>query len=812
MNVRVHCIGNAHIDPVWLWRWPEGLQEVKATFRSALDRMKEHPAFTFTASSAAFYAWIEENDPEMFEEIRMRVDEGRWEIVGGWWVEPDANLPGGESFVRHALVSQRYFRAKFGRISRIGYHPDGFGHSAMLPQILAGSGIEAYCFMRPGPHEKALPEPVFWWEADDGSRVLAARIPFEYCTWSDELDAHIARCRSRVRPPYPAALSLYGVGNHGGGPTRENLASLDRAMAREDHGTALLFSSLERFFGEFHDPAFAIPTVHDELQHHARGCYSAHSGVKRACRQTENLLVVAEKFLALARTVTGIPYPAEPLRQAWKDLLFNQFHDILAGTSLPSAYEDADAFFGEATAIGARGLNQALQSLSWRIGIEPEEQTVPWVVFNPHAWEATLPVELETVAWDAGEMLVDPSGTPIPVQPIRSEASARGRGRVVFQASLPPLGWTVFRRKRRETGEPIDGEGFGSGTSLANARLLLEVDETTGHLRRLVDRAVDIDVLAAPAARAVVYDDPSDTWSHDISRFDRMIGEFTAERVVRTEDGPVRGAIRVESRYGNSRLVQEFRLYAGDAAVEVRVTIDWQERRKAVKLLFPLALDFREATYEIPYGQIVRPAEGTEEPGQSWIDVSGYHRGLGEVYGLSLLNDGKYSFSVTGREMAMTVLRSPAYAHHDPIVLDDHETYAVIDQGRHTFCYRIVPHRGDWRQAETVRRARELNQAARWIPETFHPGPLPQVMPGIAVEPRSVLLEALKIAEDDDRLLIVRIRETAGAAAEGTIHIPWLERHVPFWCRPNEIKTFAVPFANEVPAFETNLIEDPVRA
>jgi alpha-mannosidase len=191
---KLHMIGNAHIDPVWLWLWQEGFHEVKASFRSALDLMKEYDDFIFVASSAAFYEWIEKSDPAMFAEIQQRVQEGRWELVGGWWVEPDCNIPSGESFVRHGLYAQRYFKEKFGRIAKTGFNIDSFGHSATLPQILKKSGIDHYVFLRPMPHERSLPSRLFWWEACDGSRILAFRIPFAYLSWGADLEAHALRC------------------------------------------------------------------------------------------------------------------------------------------------------------------------------------------------------------------------------------------------------------------------------------------------------------------------------------------------------------------------------------------------------------------------------------------------------------------------------------------------------------------------------------------------------------------------------------------------------------------------------------------
>src|SRR5262245_46553296 len=213
----LHMIGNAHLDPVWLWQWPEGLQEAKATFRSALDRLNESPDFVFTSSSAAIYEWVEENAPDLFAEIAARVAEGRWQIAGGWWIQPDCNLPGGESYVRQGLYGQRYFREKLGVTATIGYRVDGFGHHGMLPQILSKMGMDSYVFMRPQEHEKDLPGRLFWWEADDGSRVLAFRIPYAYTAGgtTEDLDRHIRRNAEVVTAEFPESMCFFGVGNHG---------------------------------------------------------------------------------------------------------------------------------------------------------------------------------------------------------------------------------------------------------------------------------------------------------------------------------------------------------------------------------------------------------------------------------------------------------------------------------------------------------------------------------------------------------------------------------------------------------------------
>src|ERR1041385_6243141 len=297
---KLHMIGNAHIDPVWLWQWQEGFHEVKATFRSALDRMKEYPDFKFVASSAAFYEWVEESEPAMFAEIQQRVAEGRWDIVGGWWVEPDCNIPSGESFVRHGLYGQRYFKEKFGVIARTGFNVDSFGHAGTLPQILKKSGLDYYVFLRPMPHEKGLPSRLFWWQADDCSRVLAFRIPFEYLSWGKELEIHARRCADEMKAPVDEIMCFYGVGNHGGGPTIANLESIHCLDANPQFPARLICSTPEEFFCAAETKGWQIPTVQSELQHHASGCYASHSGIKRWNRIAENRLLAAEKLSVAA--------------------------------------------------------------------------------------------------------------------------------------------------------------------------------------------------------------------------------------------------------------------------------------------------------------------------------------------------------------------------------------------------------------------------------------------------------------------------------------------------------------------------------
>ncbi len=810
---RLHMIGNAHIDPVWLWQWQEGMAEIKATFRSALDRMNEDPQFIFTASSVAFHAWVEENDPAMFQEIRARVAEGRWQIVGGWWVEPDCNLPSGESFARHALYSQRYLRDKFGVMATVGYNVDSFGHSGMLPQLLKKAGMDAYIFMRPSPHEKGLPSRLFWWESDDGSRVLTYRLPYEYVTWGKDVEQQARRCAAELKPPMNEAMCFYGVGNHGGGPTKENLMSIRQLNAAPDM-PELVYSSPAQFFESASAQNESIPVVHGDLQHHASGCYSAHSGIKRWNRQAENRLLAAEKLSTMIRTAAlcdsdptrvGERHVQNLLGQAWKNVLFNQFHDVLAGTSIEEAYEDARNSYGEAISVADRVLNDAIQSVSWRIRIEPEEGMKPIVVFNPHAWQVKPNIELELGTMPASAVLLDDQEREVPIQQVHSHGAAPGRQRISFVADLPPLGYRTFRLVPRANAQRLE-HMVATDCTIENDYLRLEIDTTTGYLNQLVDKVSQHNVLLNPAKPVVIHD-PSDTWGHNVWKFDQVIGEFTVKSVRLVEHGPVKSVIRVMSEYGASRLVQEYALCAGLDQVDVHVAVDWREHFKMLKLRFPLNLNMMTATYEIPYGHIERFANGEEEPMQSWVDVSGVSRDTGALYGLSILNDGKYGADVNVRDIGLTVLRSPIYAHHMPLVPDPEGFYSFIDQGIQHFGYSLLPHAGGWEQAHIVRRAAELNQRPVVIVETFHPqGTLPQSDSYLQVDQGNIIVSVVKQAEDNDDI-VLRAYETDQTSTHAAICLPKLGRIIEADYGPCEIKTFRVPRNKSRPVVETNLLE-----
>ena len=808
----IHLIGNAHLDPVWLWRWQEGFAEVKATFRSALERMKEFPDFVFTCAAAAIYEWVEENDPDMFAEIKQRVDEGRWAVTGGWWIQADCNLPSGESFVRQALYAQRYFHSRFGVRCRCGYCVDSFGHCASLPKILRGCGLTGWVWMRPQEHENPdIPMPLFRWQADDGSEVLAMRISHQgYTAWSvEDLEQRIRDIHERYAETGPgsAQLCFFGVGNHGGGPTVEQLQVIERRRS-EGKEPRLLYSSPERF-QDLHIAA-DLPTYRGELQHHASGCYAAVSLIKSLNRQAETRLAEAEAWSAAARMAVGKKAPTAELARAWKHVLFNQFHDIMAGTSLEESYEDARHQIGGAIHTADYARNSAQQAVSWQV--DTRGHGAPLFVFNNLPVPFSGVVETEDFGFGAlpgTPQFTDDAGRPVPAQTIRAHSEVGGTGaarrRAVLQLDLPPLGYRLLRLREADRAPSAPAQPTDSVRAehrlLENRNIRLRI-RPNGCIA-LLDRNTGRQVLktTAGAGGCLVVPDPSDTWSHGVFRFDGQGAAFTLVRTELVEDGPIRGRIRARFRYGESLLTLDYTLGAGERFVGIDGEIDWRGRESIVKLVFPLRFAAREHTAEIPYGSLVRPNNGEEEPMQRWVDVSGRSGGL------SVANDCKYSYDARDNTLRITLLRSPVYAHHLPTQLEQDREYRVTDQGRQRFRLRLMPHAGDWRKAGVVATALQLNSPPNTLFETEHPGALGPVGSFLQWSSPGIAPGAFKSAESGDGL-VLRVAESLGRPTRCRFTLPATGHSWTRSFRGGEIRTFLVPPEREAPVQDTSMLEE----
>ena len=800
-KTKFYLVGNAHLDPVWQWRWQEGSAEAKATVRSALDRMKEYDDFKFVCSSASVYRWIEEFDNDMFEEIKMRVKEGRFVIVGGWYVQPDCNLPSGEGFARQTLYSQRYFMENFGTMAKVGYNVDSFGHNANLPQILKKSGMDQYIFMRPAPHENNLDSDIFNWKSADGSSVLTYRILDPYCCKFDEmekLEERIAYLDETTKAEIDSIPFFYGVGNHGGGPTIRHIELL-KEYANAHPECEMYFSTLLDFFDRVRSDGCKVPDYTGDLQHHAAGCYATVSDIKNGIRRSECELLAAEEFSVLARRLCNKKYDSKKFENAWNNVCFLHFHDIMDGCCIKEVYDDTKYMYGSALEVAAVAENNALQTISWAVDtVDDKETGIPVFVFNPHPFSVRQCVQVNQKAVG----ILDSNKKPVPWQLVRSSTKeCYNRPDIAFMAEVPALGYAVYYLVGAKT-DPEEGfkaeesdvkayDTYGSKSSfgcstihLENEYWHLKFENYSGYISSFFDKKAEKEIITDRAAVPVVIDEYyHDTWSHDKNFFTNEMARFSDAEVKVVESGPVRATVKVVSRYNNSTLTQYFTLYSNSKKIEVRASVDWHEKHKMLKIKWPFVVENPKAIYEIPFGFIERPADGEEEPGLMWFGVKGTNGGY------AICNSDTYSSSVKNGTLYHTVLRSPIYGDHGGPRSDESD---YTEQGVREFKYVVMPF--DGANAEVIKESRALNKPLTNVIENWHSGKISdKVYEGINVSADNVVVSAVKRSEDE-KGLVVRLYETEGEKTSVTVKGGVID---------TPLKAEITPFS-----FETYLLED----
>jgi alpha-mannosidase len=765
-NSKIHLIGNAHLDPAWMWRMDEGFAAFRSTCRSALDRIREFPGFIFTCSSAAHYEFVEETDPKLFAEIQQAVRDGRWRLVGGWWVEPDCNLPSGESFIRQALLGQRYYLSRFGKIATVGYNIDSFGHNANLPQLLRKAGLTSYIFMRPQQEEKELDAALFEWEAPSGDRVTTYRLPLHY---SNHQHATLEKLEALPTIQHYTAkhdwMIFFGVGDHGGGPT---IAELKDIQELQKTRSDIELGDPEKFFATV--DRSSLPVIRGEMQPHAIGCYSAHSEIKQLHLRAERALQQAERAQVLARInnleVTG----TDELHRAWKNLCFNQFHDILGGVAIREACDDAISMFREAISIADRISLTHLARITARVDTSAHVDNL--IVFNLAAhgreelveFEVWQPFELGEELQNSALFLIDAIGNRISTQRIESSGKiGNDRARFVANVRVPAIGWGTFGIERSSVQE----------------RVALN------------------EAFRLPHTPAITVRDDSDTWGHGTRSFTKFEESFSVAATEMIENGPLRKAWRVKSSGGASRMEEEYFVQEGKNAIELRVFLDWREQHKILKLRFKHGCKDPVATCEIPYSWIKRNIGDAEWPGQSWVNVSERDGSRG----FAIVTDSKYSYSVNEEYIYVVAARSPLFAHHaPPHDVKESERLRYQDQGEQEFRMLLIPHDGNWSGDVLT----HIHSPLITELESQHGGDLPGVFKGIDRESHGVHIGAMKLAEDGDGI-IVRAIEQAGESSAARFEFAgsdWSTQFSPF-----EIKTFLIYGGN---VNEVDFLERPL--
>ena len=790
----LHLTGNSHIDAAWLWPWTETVDVVKRTFGTALQLMNEYPDYTYTQSAAQYNAWLADKYPQMNDEIKRRIKEGRWEIVGGMWVEPDLNMPDGEAQVRSILVGKRWFQKEYGVDVRIGWNPDSFGYTWQLPQIYKRSGMDYFVTQKMTWNDtNQLPFKLFWWESPDGSKVLTY-FPHDYA--NDNLnpvrltdDLALARAKA---PGMTEIMDLYGIGDHGGGPTRAILdegvhwAQPDKVMPKMQFGTAQSYftsvekkiapdspvwdySSIAKGYKPPADPGngeVAIPTWKSEMyfEYH-RGVMTTQANHKRNIRNSEEEAINAEKLASLA-WLDGKKYPGEELTEDWKKITFNDFHDLAAGSGIGIIYKEAQKDFDDVRWSTNEISQAAIKTLAAGINTEVHNG-VPVLVLNPLAWERGGPVTVDVQlpsAFAGGVSVVDVAGHVVPSQVLKSDPKTNSYTLLIVPEGVPSLGYKVLHVVAGA--KPFASDLKAQGFTLENGSLKVTVDNTTGCITSIYNKKSQFESLAPGACGNQLQtfkDTPKDydAWNIDPGTLDHFTPIDKADSVELVEKGPLRSAIRVTRTWQKSKFVQDITLDAGSDQVDIVNDIDWHEEHVLLKAAFPLAASSDKATYEVPYGAIQRATTRNnswekaqfEVPALRWADL-----GDGQ-HGFSLINNSKYGYDDQDNVLRLSLLRSPTWP--DP----------EADRGHHHFTYALYPHGGDWKQALTVRHGYEYNYGLHAVQVESHTGSMPAEFAYVTVKPENVVLTAMKKAEDSNGL-IFRVYEWAGKSSDVQFHVP----------------------------------------
>ncbi|HEV2128925.1 MAG TPA: glycoside hydrolase family 38 C-terminal domain-containing protein, partial [Thermomicrobiales bacterium] len=731
--------GHAHIDLAWLWPVAETRRKVRRTWSSVLRLMDKYPDFTFNQSSAQAYKWMEEDDPELLERIKTRVAEGRWEPIGGSWAEPDCQVTGGEAFARQLFYGQRFFEQTFGQRNTVAWLPDVFGFSGGLPQLLQQAAITGFFTTKLIWNENnAFPYDLFWWQGLDGSRVLAHTFlnpnggynghinPLDtYQTWQNFIGKRI----------HDESLLAFGWGDGGGGPSEDMLQNYDRI---KDYPVLpkLEMGMVEQFYDSL--PREGLPTWVGEmyLELH-RATLTTQALAKQLNRQGEHRLVEAEAFATLA-SLDGADYPKAELDAAWQDLLYNQFHDILPGSSIREVYRDTHPQLLEviATAITVRD-----EAIAARTGSGMDTFAITNPDLNARPLTALLPE-----GSDAGNL-----------------PSQRVEDGVLVHAPATTLGGfaSIIVSSAAEDASKTGGVSAtlrdSGAVTLKNGELTVEVG-ADGTLHRVFDRRVNREALSDRGNQLWAYVDRPRAWdAWDIDETYENAGmEITdVDSMEMIEEGPHRAAVRVTRSWRSSRFVQTYRLLSGSSRIDIDTQIDWHERLMLIRALFPTGVQSHEATFETMFG-VQRRATHQNTSWERARFEAGAHRfvDLSEpAYGVALLNDAKYGHSAHGSTLGVSLVRGPL--HPDPFA----------DEGEHRFTYSLFPHIGDWVDGGVTREARALNAPLVVTAAASDATGREAFVASTGIE---LGLGALKRAHDQDGI-VLRVYEPHGARGQAQL-------------------------------------------
>ena len=790
-TAKMALLGHAHLDLAWLWPIKDTWDAAQRTFESVLYLQQDFANLIFCHSTPALYAWIEQHRPDLFQQIQQQVAARRWEITAGLWVEPELNIISGESIVRQVLYGQRYVAEKFGEISAIAWLPDSFGFCWQLPQILKQAGIEYFVTQKLRWNDTtSFPHEVFWWESPDGSRILSwMSSPIGVGIEPVNMTRYAVEWQAQTG--FKTAFWLPGVGDHGGGPTRDMLEVAQR-WQQSPFLPQLAFSRAVDYLRQIESESDNLPIWQDELylEFH-RGCYTTHAAQKQWNRQSEVLLYQAELWASLAMLHTGAVYPKAEIETAWKQVLFNQFHDILPGTAIAEVYLEANQLWQAATHTAQHIRQTALDAIASSVPLPtpPQPDAQPLLVFNPLNWSRSQVVSWALPATTSAGRIYDTAGNLILTQ-LRDN-------KLWFHATrVPSVGYRVFWFCAEE-GEILENSTFqpsnvtlqahlyshytvsvsdppkfvnpnfksAQNWVLENEFLRVEVEAETGNIGQILDKINQREVLSKTGGNHLQFFQDQgqywDAWNIDPNYTQHLLNEAKLEKIEWQEQGLILSRLRVIRTWGKSEFCHDYILEAGSVGLKIETTVNWQDRHVLVKagFSFNFAVDF--AACEIPCGVMQRPTRLETEyqkakweiPAMNWVDLGD------ETYGVAVLNTGKYGYDIQPDKIRLTLLRGSTWP--DP----------NADLGTHQFTYEIYPHVGSWKQAKVVHRGYELNQPleVRSVPENSGVKPNVNLTKNsldarsfLEISSDSLVLMAFKPAEENLQSWILRVYECQG--------------------------------------------------
>ncbi len=824
---KLHLICNAHLDPYWQWDWDEGAAATISTFRTAADLCEEFDTYIFNHNEVILYRWIEEYEPQLFKRIQELVKTGQWHIMGGWYLQPDCNMPSGESFIRQILLGRNYFQEKFGKAPTTAINFDPFGHTRGLVQILKKSGYDSYLFCRPNQEDCALPSDDFVWLGFDGSVITGHRASSFY-------NSPLGKAREKVErwmkdnPDKAEGIVLWGMGNHGGGPSRQDLKML-RDLQSSNRDWDIIHSTPEAYFKELSDANRPLPTHAEDLNPWGVGCYTSMSRVKQKHRQLENELYLVEKMASTAALQGLMHYPAEDFEEVMRDLATAEFHDNLPGSSIQPVEESILRLLYHGLEILSRLKTRAFFSLCSG-QTKASGDRIPVMIYNPHPFPVRGVFQCEFQLADAifDEQFTVPiiyqDGKPIPTQPEKEYSSIPidWRKRCIFSAELAPGQVTRFDsdfevlEKRPEMRQETENGAF----VVRGEVMEVHINATTG----LIDKysVHGKEYLKSGAGAALVMRDNEDPWGMLVDSYRDLEGAFTlmspeesarfsavkadslpAVRII--EDGPVRTVIESVFAYKQSSLVQTYRIPKHSTEIEIEVRVHWNEKDRMLKWALPTTLGKGDVLGQQAFGIQHFPNNGRECAAHKWMAMVAED----ESSGLTCINDGVYGFDGCDGELRMSLLRSPAYCAHpwgDREILPQDRYNPRIDQGERLFTFWV--NAGEWEsRLEQIDREAIAHNEKPYALSFFPTGEGKAVKPAVTLSDDVIQLSAFK-QQSGGEAFIVRLFEPTGTGRSTRVTLPLhgIDEEIIFG--PFEVKTFRVE-PDQRRLIPVNLVERP---